>query len=84
MSITPLPPARLHGLAPILDQHTRLIVLGSFPSRASLQAQRYYAHPQNQFWNIPGAFWGLPLQHMNYQARTDALRAHGLTPREGA
>ena len=78
MTLTPLPSHRLHGLAPILDADTRLIVLGSFPSRASLQAQRYYAHPQNQFWKILGALWGLPLQDMNYQQRTDALRAHGL------
>jgi hypoxanthine-DNA glycosylase len=78
MTLTPLPSLRLHGLAPILDAGTRLIVLGSFPSRASLQAQRYYAHPQNQFWKILGALWGLPLQDMNYQERTDALRAHGL------
>ncbi|OGB71365.1 MAG: DNA-deoxyinosine glycosylase [Burkholderiales bacterium RIFOXYC12_FULL_65_23] len=78
MTLTPLPSLRLHGLAPILDAYTRLIVLGSFPSRASLQAQRYYAHPQNQFWKILGALWGLPLQDMNYQERTDALRAHGL------
>ena len=78
MSLTPLPPARLHGLAPILDQDTRLIVLGSFPSVASLRAQRYYAHPQNQFWKILGALWGLPLQDMNHQQRTDALSAHGL------
>ncbi|MDD2730326.1 DNA-deoxyinosine glycosylase [Malikia sp.] len=78
MSITPLPPARLHGLAPILDADTRLIVLGSFPSVTSLRAQRYYAHPQNQFWNILGALWGLPLHDMNYSEKTDALRAHGL------
>lgn len=71
-------PERLQGLTPILDADTRLIVLGSFPSQASLRAQRYYAHPQNQFWKILGALWGLPLQDMNYQERTDALRAHGL------
>ena len=78
MSITPLPPLRLHGLAPILDANTRLIVLGSFPGRASLRAQRYYAHPQNQFWKILGTLWGLPLHDMNYTEKTDALRAHGL------
>ena len=78
MTLTSLPALRLHGLAPILDAGTRLILLGSFPSVASLRAQRYYAHPQNQFWKILGALWGLPLQDMNYQARTDALRAHGL------
>ena len=78
MSITPLPPLRLHGLAPILDADTRLIVLGSFPGRASLRAQRYYAHPQNQVWKILGALWGLPLHDMNYTEKTDVLRAHGL------
>ena len=78
MTLTSLPALRLHGLGPILDAGTRLIVLGSFPSVASLRAQRYYAHPQNQFWKILGALWGLPLHDMNYSEKTDALRAHGL------
>lgn len=42
----------LQGLAPLLDTHTRLVVLGSFPGVASLRAQQYYGHPQNQFWKI--------------------------------
>jgi hypoxanthine-DNA glycosylase len=42
----------LQGLPPLLDAHTRLLVLGSFPSVASLRAQQYYGHPQNQFWKI--------------------------------
>ena len=68
----------LQGLGPILDERTRLLVLGSFPSVASLQAQRYYAHPQNHFWKILGALWGQPLTDMPYNERTDVLRAHGL------
>ncbi len=42
----------LQGLSPLLDSHTRLVVLGSFPGVASLRAQQYYGHPQNQFWKI--------------------------------
>jgi double-stranded uracil-DNA glycosylase len=42
----------LHGLPPLLDVNTRLVVLGSFPGVASLRAQQYYGHPQNQFWKI--------------------------------
>jgi hypothetical protein len=40
----------LEGLPPVLSPHTRLVVLGSFPGVASLQAGEYYAHPRNQFW----------------------------------
>ncbi len=69
---------RLQGLAPIADARTRLLVLGSFPSVASLQAQRYYAHPHNQFWAILSALWQEPLTHMPYPERTAALLRHGL------
>ncbi len=42
----------LHGLPPLLNTNTRLVVLGSFPGVTSLRAQQYYGHPQNQFWKI--------------------------------
>ncbi|WP_101048596.1 DNA-deoxyinosine glycosylase [Macromonas nakdongensis] len=68
----------LQGLPPVLDARTRLLVLGSFPSVASLQAQRYYAHPQNHFWKILAALWRLPLTDMPYPERIDVLHAQGL------
>ena len=49
--------SRLHGLPPLVTAHTRMLVLGSFPSITSLARQQYYAHPQNAFWRILQAIW---------------------------
>lgn len=70
--------AVLEGLAPVFDADTRLIVLGSFPGVASLQAQQYYGHPRNHFWPILSALWGLDLRAAAYAQRLDAVRTHGL------
>ena len=69
---------RLQGLAPVLAPDTRLVVLGSFPSVASLQAGQYYAHPRNHFWPILSALWGIELQAMPYEERLAQVRRHGL------
>lgn len=63
----------LSGLAPVLDDGVRLVVLGSFPGVASLAAAGYYAHPRNQFWPIVSALIGTDLT-----ARDDAGRRAGL------
>ena len=68
----------LQGLAPVLAQHTRLVVLGSFPSVASLDAQQYYAHPRNHFWPILAAIWGVDLPTLPYLDRIAEVRARGL------
>ncbi|NCT97074.1 MAG: DNA-deoxyinosine glycosylase [Comamonadaceae bacterium] len=69
---------RLLGLPPIADARTRLVVLGSFPGVASLRAQQYYGHPQNAFWKILGALWGLPLAQAGYDLRVAAVLERGL------
>ena len=68
---------RLVGLAPVFDAHARLLVLGSFPGAASLQAAQYYAHPRNAFWPIMGALLGeADLAAQPYADRLQALRRH--------
>ena len=69
---------RLQGLAPVMGPNTRLLVLGSFPGVASLQSQRYYGHPQNQFWRILGELWSLPLHGAAYEDRIQTVREKGL------
>ena len=71
-------PAVLHGLAPVADARTRVVILGSFPGAASLAARAYYAHPQNQFWRIVGDVIGQPLATLAYRERLAALLDAGL------
>ena len=71
---------RRQGLHPVVGRATRLLVLGSFPGGASLQAQQYYAHPQNHFWKILQALWpGDPLPAREHYAQRCAwVLEHGL------
>ena len=72
--------SRLSGLAPLAAPDTRVLVLGSFPGRRSLQLQQYYAHPQNQFWPILRALWPQAPwpENGDYAARCACALAHGL------
>ncbi|MBY0341970.1 MAG: DNA-deoxyinosine glycosylase [Rhodocyclaceae bacterium] len=68
----------LHGLPPIINAESRILILGSFPSAASLAAGQYYAHRQNQFWRIVGALINQPLYDMDYASRWPHLQAAGI------
>lgn len=68
----------LHGLPPRIDAQARTLILGSFPSEASLKAQQYYAHRQNQFWRIMGTLLDQPLFEMDYADRWPHIHAAGI------
>ena len=54
----------------------QVLVLGSFPSAASLAARQYYAHPRNHFWPIMGAVLDEPLPDLAYADRLARVQAH--------
>ena len=64
------------GLPPIARPDARLFILGSLPGDASLAAQRYYAHPRNQFWRLLGSAIGEDLHSLSYERRLDRLASH--------
>ncbi|MEP9360126.1 DNA-deoxyinosine glycosylase [Sphingomonas sp. KR3-1] len=65
---------RKHSFPPVVDASTRLLVLGSLPGERSLAEQRYYAHPQNQFWRLISPAAGRDLTALAYPDRLAALR----------
>ena len=68
----------LQGLPPLGSAGSRLLVLGSFPSVASLAAGQYYGHPRNQFWPLLSALWGQDLRAMPYEQRCAWVVRRGL------
>lgn len=69
---------RKASFAPVVDAGTSILILGSLPGEASLAAAQYYANPRNQFWRLVSAVIGLDLVQLEYDARLEHLRAHGI------
>lgn len=63
---------------PIINQNSRLLVLGSLPGEESLAQGRYYANPRNQFWRLIGAVIGRDLDALGYEQRLAVLLEAGV------
>ena len=43
---------QVHPFPPLWDEHSRILILGSFPSIKSREQRFFYGHPQNRFWPL--------------------------------
>ena len=67
-----------HCFPPVVDERTRVLLLGSLPGEESLAQGRYYANPRNQFWRLIEAVIGVELVPLGYDARLRALLEAGV------
>lgn len=67
---------RVQSFKPRVSSQSRVLILGTMPGVASLQAQQYYAHPRNQFWPLMGGLIGAGLQ-LPYAQRIERFLAAG-------
>lgn len=60
------------GFAPVALADARILILGSMPGSASLQATRYYAFTRNAFWKIMGDLYSAGPE-LDYSLRLQKL-----------
>ncbi|MCH7893167.1 MAG: DNA-deoxyinosine glycosylase, partial [Proteobacteria bacterium] len=65
----------IDGFAAIAGPDATVLVLGSLPGRRSIDADEYYAHPQNVFWTIMRNLYGVK---GSYEKRCAGLIEHGI------
>ena len=50
-----------HPFGPLYSEHSRVLILGSFPSVKSREQNFFYGHPQNRFWRVIAAIYDSPV-----------------------
>lgn len=64
-----------HVFAPVYNEKSAVLVLGTMPSPASRAQGFYYSHPQNRFWPVMAALFGEP-QPQTPEEKTDFALRH--------
>lgn len=64
------------GFEPVFDEHSRVLILGSFPSVKSRQIDFYYGNKQNRFWRMICGYFHEPIPESVEGKREFLLRNH--------
>ena len=64
-------------LPPVVDEQTKVLIVGSMPGVQSLEKQQYYGNPRNHFWGIIGELTGTIVPEQ-YEERLALVKKHGI------
>lgn len=65
-----------HTFEPVYDEHSEILILGTFPSVKSREQNFYYGHPQNRFWKVLAGLTGEPVPGTVEEKKALLLKHH--------
>ncbi|UMZ72970.1 DNA-deoxyinosine glycosylase [Natranaerofaba carboxydovora] len=65
------------SFAPIIDDKSKVLILGTMPGGKSLEERQYYANPRNQFWKIIDNLFDETLP-TDYEEKIEFLKNNGI------
>ena len=66
-----------HPIKPVYDENSKILILGSFPSVKSREANFFYGHPQNRFWKVLAAVFETEVPN-TVDEKKEFLLTHGV------
>ncbi len=66
-----------HPFGPLFNAHSRILILGSFPSVKSREQHFFYGHPQNRFWKVVSGVFGCETP-VTIEQKKELILNHGL------
>lgn len=66
----------IHNISPVFDKDSKILILGSFPSVKSREAEFFYGHPQNRFWRVTAQIFGDTVPDTTEEKKAFLLRNH--------
>ena len=68
--------AVVHEIQPVYDKHSKILILGSFPSVKSRESGFFYGHPQNRFWKVLAGIFAADVPKTIEEKRQFLLNHH--------
>lgn len=65
-----------HTFEPIYNEHSKVLILGTFPSVKSRENEFYYGHPQNRFWKVIAELTGYQVPETIEEKKKMLLENH--------
>ena len=65
-----------HGIPPVFDERSEVLVLGTMPSPKSREVAFFYGHPQNRFWKLMARLLKEPLPVSVEEKKAMLLKHH--------